>query len=113
MPRYKMVVLSRAVEGRDDEFNDWYQHVHLAEMVAFSGFKSAQRFRRVRNLGMRETDPYLAIYEIETDDLDAVLSELETKANAGALTMSEAFAREFVYAAVYEECGAAVYERVS
>lgn len=108
MPLYKMVVLSRSVEGREDEFNDWYQHVHLGEMVTFSGFKSAQRFRRVRNLGTRETDPYLAIYEIETDDLDAVMSELETRANADELTMSEAFAREFVYAAVYEECGAAV-----
>lgn len=105
MPRYKMVVLSRFVEGCEDEFNDWYQHIHLGEMVTFSGFKSAQRFRRVRNLGARETDPYLAIYEIETDDINAVMSELETRANAGELTMSEAFAREFVYAGVYEECG--------
>lgn len=108
MPRYKMVVLSRSVEGREDEFNAWYQHVHLGEMVTFSGFKSAQRFRRVHNLGARETDPYLAIYEIETDDIDAVMSELETRAGAGELTMSEAFAREFVYAAVYEECDTAV-----
>ena len=108
MPRYKMVVLSRFVEGREAEFNEWYQQVHLGEMVRFSGFKSAQRFRRVRNLGMRETDPYLAIYEIETDDINAVMSELETRANAGELTMSEAFAREFVYAGIYEECGVAV-----
>jgi hypothetical protein len=111
MARYKMVVLSRSVEGREAEFNDWYQHVHLGEMVTFQGFKSAQRFRRVRNLGARETDPHLAIYEIETDDINAVMAELETRADAGELTMSEAFAREFVYAAVYEECGAVVGAR--
>lgn len=110
MPRYKMVVLSHPVEGREAEYNDWYQHVHLGEIVAFRGFASAQRFRRVRNLGARDTYPYLAIYEIETDDLDAVLAELESEARAGALTMSEAFSSEFVSAAIYEEFGPLVTE---
>ena len=108
MRRYKMVVLTRAVEGREAEFNDWYQHVHLGQMVTFQGFKSAQRFRRVRSLGARETDPHLAIYEIETDDIEAVMAELEIKSDAGELTMSEAFSRAFVYAAIYEECGVVV-----
>lgn len=110
MPRYKMVVLSRPVEGRDAEFNAWYQHTHLGEIVAFSGFTSAQRFRRVHSLSGKADFPYLAIYEIETDDIAAVMNELETKANAGALTMSEAFSSEFIYAAVYEEFGGVVPE---
>ena len=83
MPRYKMVVLSRPVEGREAEFNEWYQHVHLGEVVAFSGFKSAQRFRRVRSLTGPGNYPYLAIYEIETDDIDAVLNEFESRSRAG------------------------------
>ncbi len=107
MSLYKMVVLSRPVEGREAEYNDWYQHIHLGQIVALQGFKSAQRFRRVRSLS-EHTDPYLAIYEIETDDLDSVLRELEQDASNGALTMSAALATEFAYAAVYEEFGSAV-----
>lgn len=107
MPRYKMIVLSRPVEGRETEYNDWYQHTHLGQIVALRGFKSAQRFQRIRSLS-EHTDPYLAIYEIETDDLDSVLCELEKDARSGALTMSAALAAEFAYAAVYEEFGARV-----
>jgi hypothetical protein len=107
MPRYKMVVLSRPTEGRDAEYNDWYQHTHLGQIVALKGFISAQRFQRVRTLS-EHTDPYLAIYEIETNDLDSVLSELEENALSGALTMSQALATAFVYAAVYEEFGALI-----
>lgn len=108
MPRYKMVVLSRPVEGREAEFNDWYQHVHLGEVVAFRGFKSAQRFRRVRSLTGPSNYPYLAIYEIETDDIESVLNEFESEAGQGALTMSEAFTTEFVQAGIYEEFGSVV-----
>ncbi|HET8710474.1 MAG TPA: hypothetical protein VFM32_03805 [Spongiibacteraceae bacterium] len=111
MPRYKMVVLSRPVEGREAEFNEWYQHVHLGEVVAFRGFKSAQRFRRVKSLTGKGDYPYLVIYEIETDDIDAVLGELESKAGQGALTMSAAFTTEFVQAGIYEELGPAVSEQ--
>ncbi|AXQ30688.1 hypothetical protein D0B54_19255 [Solimonas sp. K1W22B-7] len=103
-----MVVMSNPVEGREAEYNDWYQNVHLAEVVALPGFRSAQRFRLARSLTERETWPYAAIYEIETEDIDAVLQQLRDAAGSGGLTMSESLATSRAYATIYEEHGSAV-----
>jgi hypothetical protein len=68
---------------REQEYNTWYDEVHLPELVALDGFVSARRLRPVNGEG-----PYVAIYEIEGDDLQAVLDNMV--ANAGQLTMSDA-----------------------
>lgn len=108
MPRYKMIVMSNPVEGREAEYNDWYQNVHLDEVVKLKGFTSARRFRLARSLTERETWPYAAIYEIETDDIDAVLQRLRDAAASGRLKMSESLATALAYATVYEEFGPVV-----
>ena len=110
MQRYKMVVYSRPAAGREDEYNDWYQNVHLGELVALPGFKSARRFRHARNLVEGDAYPYMSIYEIETDDIDAVLDNLRGTAERGALTMSDAIDLTDTSAVVYEEFGAVVTE---
>ncbi|BAX94451.1 DUF4286 family protein [Mycobacterium shigaense] len=68
---------------REQEYNTWYDEVHLSELVALDGFVSARRLRPVDGIG-----PYVAIYEIEGDDLKAVLDNMI--ASAGQLTMSDA-----------------------
>ena len=68
---------------REQEYNTWYDEVHLGELVALDGFVSARRLRPVDGNG-----PYVAIYEIEGDDLQAVLDNMI--ANAGQLHMSDA-----------------------
>jgi len=108
MPRYKMVVYSRPVPDREEEYNDWYQNVHLVELVALPGFKSARRFRHARNLAEGDAYPYMSIYEIETDEIDGVLETLRETAGRGALTMSDAIDVTDTSALVYEECGPAV-----
>jgi hypothetical protein len=108
MPRYKMVVYSRPTPGREDEYNDWYQNVHLGELVALPGIVSARRFRHARNLVEGDAYPYMSIYEIETDDIDAVLNDLRDTAGRGALTMSDALDLTDTSALVYEEFGAEV-----
>ena len=68
---------------RDQEYNTWYDDVHIPELVALDGFVSARRLRPVDGEG-----PYLALYEIEGDDLQAILDNMV--ANAGRLHMSDA-----------------------
>lgn len=109
MPRYKMVVYSRPAQGREDEYNDWYQNVHLRELLALPGFVSAQRFRYARSLVEGEAFPYMSIYEIESDAIDAVLEGLKTTAEKGLLTMSDAIDLTQTSALVYEEFGAVVF----
>ncbi len=68
---------------RDQEYNTWYDEVHLGELVALDGIVSARRLRPVDGDG-----PYVALYEIEADDLQSVLQNM--RANAGKLHMSDA-----------------------
>lgn len=104
-----MIIMSRPVEGRDAQYNAWYQDVHLEQMLALKGFKSVQRFRHVQTLGERKSYPYAAIYEIETRDLDAVMKDLYSEAGSGRLLVDASLDRSDIYAAVYEELGPIVH----
>ncbi|GFG66680.1 hypothetical protein MKUB_41700 [Mycobacterium kubicae] len=68
---------------RDEEYNTWYNEVHLKELVALDGIVSARRLRPVDGDG-----PYVALYEVEADDLPSVLQNMLD--NAGQLHMSDA-----------------------
>lgn len=108
MPRYKMVVLSNPVPGREQECDEWYETVHLKDMLTFPGFTSAQRFQMARNIADPNPYQYLAIYTIETDDLDGVVANLTRAAETGKLFVSETLDAANAYAVIYDEGGAVV-----
>ena len=62
---HTFMVFANGVEGREDEFSDWYENVHLAEVLALPGFVSAQRFQIVGDPadGLK----FLAVYELAGD----------------------------------------------
>jgi hypothetical protein len=68
---------------REQEYNTWYDEVHIPELLALDGIVAARRLRPVDGDG-----PYVALYEIEGDDLQAILDNMF--ANAGQLHMSDA-----------------------
>jgi hypothetical protein len=76
-----MVVLSNPAAGREDEFNEWYDGPHISDILAIDGIEAAQRFRLPGDQGPAEPYRYLAIYEIETDDIDAVRAGLADPSN--------------------------------
>ena len=92
MARAVYVVRTRAVSpDRNDELNEWYDGTHIPELLTVPGFVSARRFRRV---GDDDTPEYLAIYEIDADDVSAPLRELRRRAAAGETTRSDALQLE-------------------
>jgi len=42
--RYILQVSTRALAGREEEFNRWYGEVHVGEVLAVPGFSSCRRF---------------------------------------------------------------------
>lgn len=78
MGKHVLVVLSNATEGDDDEFNDWYTNRHLADVLKLRGYKAAQRFRLSDSqVGVAPVPyRYLAIYEVEADDVADAASAL-------------------------------------
>jgi hypothetical protein len=88
MAAYTLVVLTNAVEGRTDEYNDWYTNQHLADVLRVPGFTAARRFKAEE--GFPTPHAYLALYEMETSDPGAVIGELTKRANTPAMPISEA-----------------------
>ena len=59
--RYILSVSSRAVPGREDEYDAWYEDVHAPEVTALPGFLSYERFRQIDMEG-KETGEFIAHY---------------------------------------------------
>lgn len=77
MARALMLVASSATdEQRIDEFNDWYA-LHVQELLQLEGIVCATRWQvsahqLIPGLDSIEGRRFLALYEIECDDLEAV-----------------------------------------
>ena len=58
---------------RLDEFHEWYNGTHLPDVLETPGVIRATRFESV---GPAEGQPqFLAVYDVESDDLEAALAE--------------------------------------
>jgi hypothetical protein len=81
-----LVVESRPADpDREHEYNEWYSGMHLKDVCAVPGFVGARRYK------VPGSDPasYIAIYEIEADDLAAPLDELRARGTDGRMAMSD------------------------
>lgn len=95
MPKAILVVGTNATGPEHDaEFNDWYTNVHLDDVVAVDGFARAKRYSLsdVRPVGTYPASGYryLAIYEVDTDDLEAVGANLQAALDEGRMPLSDA-----------------------
>ena len=90
MGKFLMVVTSGAKEGRDDEYNAWYDNTHIHDICSIPGVKSGRRYDAIAASPNPQPAPYLAIYEIEADDVNSVMGEMMRRAEAGEMSMSDA-----------------------
>jgi hypothetical protein len=94
MTTFHFMVFSNPVEGREDEFNTWYDKEHVDELLAIDGFKAAQRYR-LAALGPGQEAPvyrYAAVWEAEADDAAAAQEKLMEALRSGRVRGSDALA---------------------
>jgi epsilon-lactone hydrolase len=95
--RYSYVVLTRAVPGREAEFDRWYDERHLADVLRIPGIISARRFNLVyQKTTNLEAPPWrsLAIYEIEADDPQAVMNAISSVSGTEVMPLTEALNKD-------------------
>lgn len=63
------------------EYHDWYNNVHLEEICSVEGITGARRYAPIDGEG-----PFVAIYELDTDDLDAVVGRLRELGASGGMS---------------------------
>ena len=100
MPRFVLTVTGCAAEGREAEANDWYDNIHLQEVLDLPGFISLQRFEPTEP---EEGQPvrYLAHYEIEADDPSGPMAALG-QAVQTTMNMSDAMDASTFVTTVYK-----------
>jgi len=63
-----VVVLTEPTEGKQDEFDEYYENLHLDEVLATTKWDTARRFELVDEVGGKCPLKHLALYEVEADD---------------------------------------------
>ena len=90
MAKYLLIGTSEATPGCDEAYHDWYDNQHLADVCALPGVTSGHRYEALPSTPHAPPAENFAIYEIETEDPDAVIAELYRRSRAGLLPGSEA-----------------------
>jgi hypothetical protein len=97
MGRYSYVVLTQAKPGREAEFDRWYDERHLDDVARIPGIVAVQRFKvihqKVTNLDVPQWRS-LAIYEIDADDPQSVLSAISAVSGTEVMPLTEALNRD-------------------
>jgi len=90
MPRGIMYVETMPVSAdREAEYHKWYNDTHLAQILSVEGIVSARRFAPTDGEG-----PFIAIYELDCDDLDAAVVKLGELGASGTMTGLENLAMD-------------------
>jgi len=77
MARHVLLAFTDPVEGEEESYNSWYNETHIPEILSVPGIISARRFRtKIVNVGGAPAWKYIAIYEVETDNLGQTLKIL-------------------------------------
>lgn len=85
---YTLIVHTSPADGREDEYNAWYDDVHLPEFSALPGVLNGRRFKVVSP--DQDAKPvYAAIYETSADPGQVFASMTEAIKN-GTMHMSDA-----------------------
>jgi hypothetical protein len=77
------VSTNNPVEGREAEYNAWYDDRHIAEVVGVQGFTTGTRLVRRRDVIGQPTHRYLAVYHMEADSHEAAAVAMQRGADAG------------------------------
>lgn len=116
MPKKKALylVFSEPTEGMEEEYNRWYDNVHLKQVVETPGIVAAQRFKIAKDDSSPDAPPehYLAVYEIDSEmDPVKVTAQLATLYEQGKLDMSESIDFNNTKTWVFEAIGEKIIKK--
>lgn len=98
------LLFTKVNEGREVDFDRWYDTVHIPEMLTrCKGFVAAQRFRLcdVQRPGSMPEHTHLCVYEIEGDPRES-LSSMDVQAARPDWARTDAFDYSAFSARLYE-----------
>jgi len=85
---YTLIVYTSPADGREDDYNAWYDDVHLGEFSALPGVINGRRFK-VAAPAPDGKPVYAAIYELSSHP-DEVMAAMNAGIKDGSVHMSDA-----------------------
>jgi hypothetical protein len=80
------LVMTNPVEGKEAEFNDWYDSQHIHDVLAIPGIVSGRRYRVTQSTGGEDQHfAYFALYEIEFNQASAAVAEARERAGGARM----------------------------
>jgi len=80
---------------REDEYNKWYSTVHIPDVCAVDGVTGARRYKVSDPSSLDPAAPrYCAVYELEADDLNAVIGDIGARAMDGRMAISDSMSMD-------------------
>jgi hypothetical protein len=96
MPKAVMLVFTDpSSPDVEDEYNDWYDSTHVADVLkAAPDVKAVTRYRLAESPapGFELPNRHLAVYEVEADDLNQVVADMGAAFGRGEMPMSDTLA---------------------
>lgn len=75
MANYLLQVTSRSVPGRETDYDQWYNDIHIGEVLGVPGFEACQRYKKLAQ-DHESFEEFVAMYEVETDNPAGLLQKL-------------------------------------
>jgi len=90
---FELIVFSNPVDAQEDEYNHWYDTMHVPDVLHVPGFISGQRFKLAQNASPDTAIPrYLARFEFTSYDLDSTVADIVGRIKSGKTRMSPTMA---------------------
>ena len=100
--QHLVLILTEPTEGNEEAYNDYYENLHLKEVLQTTDLATAQRFKLAAQAGEECPLPYLAVYETEAESAEDVIRNLnETRpARQQSDTLNRRTGRVWVFEAI-------------
>jgi len=90
---YQMLVFTNPTSGQEAAYNDWYDGLHVPDVLRIPGFLSGQRFIMTDANQAKELQlpRYLARFTLRSESLKATNDEITARGRDGRTRSSESF----------------------
>jgi hypothetical protein len=87
-----VVKTSPADLGSEHAFHDWYDNVHIPQVMEVPGFRGATRYRLIQPESSLPT--YLTVYQLDTPEPAAAVAEMRRRVASGQIPTADVIAEE-------------------
>lgn len=101
MAIHTLLVISGPAPGREHDYNEWYEKVHIPQVMALPGFVSAKRYK-LQDETTKLPGRYLILFEIDSDDPKREVAHLRAISGTSRLEGSDTVDRASVLSGFFQ-----------